>query len=345
MKKLTACLLAALLICLPTAAQALSPSDEQLITGMDVSLYQGTIDYAQVKQAGIQAVYIRAGQGPRYTDPYFAINYQRAKDAGLWVGMYHYVTATNETQAREQARHFAQIIDGYPPDMRPAIDLEYTTNPGVINRVALAFYDEFTGLTGYDMVLYSNAWMAANSWSREVADTMPLWVANYDVSQPGSNDKWDYWVGWQYTSSGSIPGISGNVDLDHYTRHIFLDETPPAPAPAPSPTPSPDGYLRVTLRPGDTLWDLAITYHSTVAQLAAINNIANPNLIYAGETILVPNGGGSGYTMYTVRYGDTLWAISLRYNTSIAAIAAANNIPDPNLIYPGQVFRVPVNSR
>lgn len=75
----------------------------RLYQGMDVSSWQGDIDFQAVRAAGIQAVYLRTGVGLEYVDPYFQSNYEKALDAGLNIGYYHYVTAADTFQARQQA--------------------------------------------------------------------------------------------------------------------------------------------------------------------------------------------------------------------------------------------------
>lgn len=84
---------------------------------------------------------------------------------------------------------------------------------------------------------------------------------------------------------------------------------------------------------------IAIRFQTTVQRLAAANDIANPNFIRAGEQLRIP--AASANATYTVRPGDTLWDIANRHNTSVARIVSINNIPNPNLIYPGEVIRLP----
>ena len=92
--------------------------------GIDVSVWQGDIDFSKVKEHGIEAVYIRAGEGDNITDKYFESNYQKARSAGLKYGFYHYVTARSTVQAKEQANFFANLIHTKPQDMRAAMDFE-----------------------------------------------------------------------------------------------------------------------------------------------------------------------------------------------------------------------------
>jgi LysM repeat protein len=100
----------------------------------------------------------------------------------------------------------------------------------------------------------------------------------------------------------------------------------------------------VTVRPGDTLGAIAARNGTTVAALARANGIADPDVLHAGQTLVIGGGGGgtsTGGGGYTVRPGDTLGAIAARSGTSVAALAAANGIANPALIHVGQVLRVP----
>ena len=76
-----------------------SQEDGELYNGIDVSGWQGYIDFSKVKNAGIEVVYIKASEGTRTKDPYFELNYENAKANGLNVGFYHYLTATNERRS------------------------------------------------------------------------------------------------------------------------------------------------------------------------------------------------------------------------------------------------------
>ena len=89
---------------------AFSPSGQTIYEGIDVSAYQGDIDFNLVKEAGIDIVYIKSSEGSGFVDPYFEQNYQNAKNAGLSVGFYHYVTARSVEEAVSQANFFAKTI-------------------------------------------------------------------------------------------------------------------------------------------------------------------------------------------------------------------------------------------
>lgn len=110
----------------------------------------------------------------------------------------------------------------------------------------------------------------------------------------------------------------------------------------PSGAPSPPSATTYTVQSGDTLYRIAARYGTTVTALATANSIANPNLIYPGQVLVIPGASsGQSQVTYTVVAGDTLYRISLRYGTTVAAIATANNLSNPNLIRPGQVLVIP----
>ena len=99
------------------------------------------------------------------------------------------------------------------------------------------------------------------------------------------------------------------------------------------------------VKKGDTLWNIAKVYDTTVSQIVRINNIKNPNYIYAGQRIIIPTQSQliynkKNYVLYKIRYGDTLYSISRRYNTSIANIVRLNRIQNPNLIYAGEIIKI-----
>lgn len=158
--------------------------------------------------------------------------------------------------------------------------------------------------------------------------------------------------GWQYSDAGQIPGISGYVDRDQFTEEIFLTSGSEIPLPEDTNKPTAGGTTTIIIQRGDTLTELAIKYNTTIARLVELNNIANPNLIFAGKTLIVPSGetmqdtdqnSTSGQTIYIVQRGDTLNQIAESFGTTARAIAMENNIQNINLIYVGQRLIIPTN--
>ncbi len=348
MKKFFMFMVLALVFLIGPAASvfALPPSSGAQWQGIDVSQWQGNIDFEQVAAAGIKVVYIRSSLGGGFVDPYFEQNYQRARAAGLKIGFYHYVTARTVSQAQYQARFFVQTIGGKEFDCRLAMDFEDLTNLSAAqaNQIGLAFIRETERASGKEAVVYSNSYTAGAIFGGALTK-YPLWVASYGVSQPSSAVNWSSWAGWQYTDQGRIPGISGYVDRDIFTDAMFLKSAGQV---KPSPNPSPSaGIIAYQVVKGDTLWGIARRYHTTVAAIVQENGIANPSLIYPGETLCITvhddAPSADSHTYYTVRPGDTLTYIANRFGTNVQQLAAANGIANPNLIYPGQRLRIPTS--
>ncbi len=318
------------------------PSNNNIYQGIDVSSWQGNINFSLVRQSGIDVVYIKSSEGSTYIDPYFEQNYNNAKANGLKVGFYHYVTARSTYQAKQQANFFARVISGKSVDCRLAMDFESFGNLSVseINEISRVFLETLQDATKKEVVIYSNSYTARTILSSNLT-IYPLWVANYDVSEPGGNGKWDTWVGWQYTSTGNVRGISGYVDRNQFTEDIFLSDNSELPPPTVDPEIPPDNNQTITytVKPGDTLSKIALKYGTTVSNLVDLNNIRNPNLIFPGQILTINNSSGSSnanQTIYIVKSGDTLSHIALRYNTTVSSLVRINNIKNPNLIFPGQ---------
>ncbi len=335
---------------LPTKVFAFGPSSNIIYQGIDVSGYQGNINFREVKEAGIDIVYIKSSEGSNYIDSHFERNYEQARANGLKIGFYHYVTARTEEQARRQAQFFVSVISGKVADCKLAMDFESfgSLSREEINRIGLVFLQTVEQLSGKEVILYSNAYTANNIWRGELTN-YPLWVAQYGVNEPQNNGTWDSWAGWQYTDMGEVNGISTYVDRNRFTQEVLLDDTaivPPVEQPEDPDQGEGEGgneqpttnTMEITIQWGDTLSELAIQYHTTVAELVRLNDIQNPNLIYAGETLIVPstNEQTGQSQVYTVKRGDTLSEIAMKYGTTVQAIAQDNNISNVNLIYPGQ---------
>ncbi len=137
------------------------------------------------------------------------------------------------------------------------------------------------------------------------------------------------------------------------TTAPLATETPPLVSPTPTatpaatPTPSPTATPQVTVHIvsfGDTLFSIAQANGVTVEAIAAANGLTYPYLIYVGQELVIPEAGEVtpvAGQVYVVQYGDTLYSIASRFNTTPEAIAVANNLPDVNTIYIGQTLVIP----
>ena len=339
---LLACI-AALVFAALVPARAIPPSGGRQYRGIDISEFQGEIDFEEVRRSGIEAVYIRVGAG-EYTDEYFAENYERAKAAGLKIGFYHYVTARSVEEGRRQARFFASLAAGREPDMRLAMDFEYFGSLSVsqINAISEAYLDELTALTRREAVIYSDLSNARNIFSRALAEKYPLWAAQYGADEPSANGKWREWVGFQYTDEGRVGGIYGNVDRNIFTEGIFLSDSWRIDGEKRTTVRARTRTLTVYVRAGDTLWAIAREYGTTVEAIVRENRIVDPNRIFAGERLRITlPARGSGEEIYTVRRGDTPISIAGKFGVTLSALEDRNELERGETIYAGDKLSIP----
>lgn len=333
-----------ILIFATSMCYALGPSSDIIYDGVDVSAWQEGVNFEEVKKAGYEVVYIKASQGTDYIDPYLNNYYTEAKDNGLQVGFYHFLTAKNVTEAVNEADFFSYVISGTIPDCRLAMDFEELSglSNDEVNAIARAFLERVEERTGKETVIYTDASNAINVYDDSIANDYPLWIAEYGVEEPVDNGKWTAWIGFQYTSEGNVPGISGVVDLDKFTEDILLSESTTE-VPKPNEVPK-NNVTRYVVKRGDTLWGISREFGTTVKEIVIANNISNPNLIYVNQVLIIPVTSlevrSHQYTIYAIKYGDTLTGIALKYGVSIQRLVELNDIKNPNLIYAGDKLRI-----
>ena len=331
---------------------AITPVSNLEYQGIDVSNWQGYINYSQVKESGIDIVYIKSSQGSNIKDAYFDINYENAKANGLKVGFYHFLTATNTQEAEEEARFFASVIANKIPDCKLVMDYEVFGGASAeeINQIAEVFLETTRRLTNKEVILYSDLSNIQTVFGRELSQNYELWLAYYGNYNVLGNvqTNWENFIGVQYSDRGRVNGINGYVDMDRYSEEIFLGEVSEIPIIENPKEITNTGTVNYTIQSGDTLWEIARRYGTTVQEIASINNIQNPNLIYPGKTIRILTNStttgeetrGTGDIIYTVQRGNTLSEIAQAYNVTVNHIVELNNIQNPNLIYPGQKLRI-----
>jgi uncharacterized repeat protein (TIGR02543 family) len=193
------------------------------IPGLDVSHWQGTINWAKVADAGKRFVFMKATDDVDFRDPTFLTNRAGARANGLPVGAYHFSRPDpSPGDAREEARFFVSVADPRPGDLLPVLDIETSRHldQEEVTRWARRWVAEVRDLTGVTPLVYTspNGWATRTGDTRALArDGAPLWVAHWGVSSPTvPAGNWDGhgWVVWQHTSKGQVRGIHGNVDLD-----------------------------------------------------------------------------------------------------------------------------------
>ena len=319
--------------------------------GIDISNWQGSINFSDVRNSGIQIVYIEATEGNYYTDPYLQEFYDGAKANGLLVGFYHFFSPS--VSAVTQAQYFTNAISGLTSECRLVLDLEEAGGLGAdeISSIAVEFLNEVESISGLGAAVYTYASFANNNITTGYGlENYPLWIAEYGSSAPESNPIWgSSYAGWQYSDTGRISGINTNVDLDIFNDGILLSSSSTVPGSRKTES-TQSGVKYYTVQAGDTLSSIAAKFGTTVANLVAINNISNPNLIYVGEVLriyrntTITSRSTSFSRTYVVQSGDTLSSIAARFGTTVANLVAINNISNPNLIYVGEVLKLPTDT-
>lgn len=320
--------------------------------GIDVSTWQGEINWDKVKNSGIEFAIIRSGwgyNGDGEIDKYFKKNINEAKSAGIKVGVYHYSYADSVENAKQEAEYCLNIVDSAKVklDLPIYFDIE---DPSILNKydknlrtnMCIAFCSEIEK-AGYWAGVYSNLnWFNNYLNKEELSKRYTLWLAQYNNINEMNCDI------WQYTSSGSVSGINGNVDMNIMYRDLIEDISKSV-----SKTQNSKGTENLldttpemtyyTVKDGDTLSKIASIYNTTYQYLAEINKIKNPDVIYVGETIVVPNNGNfSEAKLHIVKSGETLWSISEDYlgdGSKYKDIMNLNNLSS-DIIYPGDVIKI-----
>ncbi len=184
--------------------------------GIDVSKWQGDIDWEKVREAGIEFAIIRDGYGRKdenQIDKFFHKNIKEAQENGIKCGVYHYSYARNEEEAGLEADFCMENIKPYKLEYPIAFDIEEKSliplGREKLTDICCAFCDRIRS-KGYYVIIYTNLnWVRNFLVSDILFSTYDLWLARYKVSQPR------YSCGaWQQTSSGNVRGINGNVDCD-----------------------------------------------------------------------------------------------------------------------------------
>lgn len=191
----------------------------ETLVGIDVSHHQGEIDWQQVAASGVDFVMVRLGYrglsgDALYEDRYVQQNLQGARDAGLLVGAYFYSQAINTREAKEEAFYALEILGDFELDLPLVYDWEQEkrTKDMATKEVTACSYAfcRIIEKAGHQPMIYFNSYQAENLMELAYLTEYPWWLAMYDTEAPFPC-RFDM---WQYTSSGSVPGIEGNVDLD-----------------------------------------------------------------------------------------------------------------------------------
>ncbi len=278
-----------------------------MFKGIDVSAHQGRIDWEKVKNGGVQFAILRLGIGSNMSsqdDVYFEANVQGCESVGLPWGAYLYSYALNLEDARSEVQHALRLLNGKRPEYPVFFDMEdadgYKAKHGMPNNQGLVDICKtfLLGIeeAGYYASLYASLSWLNNQLNSSELDRFDKWVAQWNTS---CSYKKPYGI-WQYTDSGKVDGISGNVDmniaytnypeviknngLNSFTAGTSIDSSSTTPE-------SGQGTRTYTIKKGDTLWDISKKYLGTGTRYPEIMslNALKSTTIYPGQILRIPN--------------------------------------------------------
>src|SRR5262245_25943496 len=201
----------------PQERAAQAGGGKAYLQGLDVSHWNGTIDWSSVKNSGRVFAFCKATEGTTYIDTKFYTNWPQMNNVGLVRGAYHFGRPASDPIA--QAQFFYNVVQPTSGDLQMTLDLEVTDGkpPDQVWAWTIYFIGKIKRLTGRPGISYTGYYF----WRDQVGNPSynldcPLWIAAWNTSAPKIPSAWSTWTFWQYSSTGSVPGVSGKCDLDYF---------------------------------------------------------------------------------------------------------------------------------
>ncbi len=201
--------------------------------GIDVSHYQGIINWLDVEETNVHYAIVKATGGITYVDPLFSRNWRHLAKVKLIRGAYHFFHATDDPIA--QAKHYYQIVGQLSQhDLPPIVDVEELDNVSVkvLLNSLLTYLSEIEKLTNRTPIIYTNQFFGQQYLQDERLNKYHLWIAEYGSTLTGLPVPWrtKSWHFWQFSQQGKVSGISSEVDLNHYQGSykqlkLFIEES------------------------------------------------------------------------------------------------------------------------
>lgn len=312
--------------------------------GIDISRHNGIVNFEKLKAQGLQFAIMRCGYGsdlPSQDDEQYSHNVAECERLGIPYAVYLYSYALTKEDAASEARHALRLLMGKHPfavfyDMEDADHYKLNHGGYADRQVYTDFIKGFCNViqaAGYKAGYYVNKDWHNNHVIPEQLKDFLFWYARPGVEKP------DYPCDiWQNQAGSTGSPIDTDIAYMEITQPV---QPQPVPQPKPQSIQVPDYYI---VQSGDTLSGIAERFHTTVANLAAINHIANPNLIRTGQKLVLKGSVATdkvSVIYYVVKPGDTLSEIAIQYKTSVKNLCKLNpQIKNPDRIYAGQRIRV-----
>jgi lysozyme len=199
-----------------TASYALTACpDGPMLEGIDVSKWQGYVDWSAVADSGIDFAFIRVSDGLNYQDAYFQTNWSEAKANGVVRGAYQFFRSDEDPVA--QAQYLLEEMGPLKPgDLPPVCDVETADgqSPATIVDRVQTWLDVVEEALGVKPFIYTSPGVWGSIVHSGAFADYPLWVAHWGASCPSMPTGWSDWVVWQTSDSGSVPGVNGGVDTN-----------------------------------------------------------------------------------------------------------------------------------
>ena len=194
--------------------QTAHSTESARVRGIDISNYQGDVDWVKVKASGIGFAYMQASQGIHFIDPNFADNTAAIKKTGLPYGSYHFFRPNHDADA--QAQLFLKTTKGRIGELPPMLDIEVSAGLSAekVGAGAKRWLEVVEQAIGCKPLVYSYG----SFWETNLKDSVgdyPLWLAEY-AAKPRLPAGKDHWSLWQYSEKGKVDGIKGPVDLNYF---------------------------------------------------------------------------------------------------------------------------------
>ncbi|MDF1495575.1 GH25 family lysozyme [Caproiciproducens sp. CPB-2] len=300
-----------------------------VLKGIDVSAWQGGINWSSVKSSGVDFAIIRTGYGSeqwdKQTDAYFNANYDGATANGIKVGVYHFSYATTVAAAAEEARMCLSILNGRKLDYPVFYDIEDSTqrvlSRELLSSIAQTFCSAIES-AGYKAGIYSSPSIFNSNLSSSVLDPYDKWVAHWGVDVARYSNPYTV---WQY-GSATVPGISGAVDQDYSYVDYSSSSQPTNPVQDPSQTPSTTTFRSDTTAPysfgTNSSYIYKITTTSSVMPKAVSSNPSAVSVAFYQKTT-----GGYLYRITNVNQGSATITTTLGdLSTSFTANGRASGV-------------------
>ena len=353
--------------------------------GIDVSELQGDIDWASVSSSGIEFAMIRATYDSSGVDCQFVQNIYGISKTDIDAGAYHESSAQSVNEAVSEANNFLDVIKpynfSYPLALQIESEVAMQTGKEFFTNIILAFLDVVKN-AGYCPLLYARTKMLEKNIDVDRIPDTDIWLADLTNNPEACPNDYKNITIWQYSNRGNVQGTTGNINLNvsyvnypevikrqeqkyhldhchhhkipnHYDNNTSIgadskmnsDNNANLGTSLESDFSEPYFYI---VEKGDTLRSIANKFLGNPEQYKSIMDLNGLNrpVVFAGQTLRIPQNIDSNVILHRVQAGDTLWKISERflgYGPRYSEIMNLNGLTT-DMIYPGQIIKIQVDN-